>query len=95
MRLIMNTDDEGRCISDRVGRTKSPAIAVASAAHASAGSMPPVSPMTCDHNNVDAGYRLEHFSVSFHGARGVRLLSRNLVEHFCNAITRARNDAQL
>jgi hypothetical protein len=43
----MNTDEDGRCISDREGRTKSPAIAVASAAQASAGSMPPVSPMTC------------------------------------------------
>jgi hypothetical protein len=47
VRLIMKADEDGRCISDRDGRADSPAIAIASAAQASAGSMPPVSPMTC------------------------------------------------
>ena len=47
VRLIILADDDGRCISSRDGRADSPAMAIASAAQASAGSMPPVSPMTC------------------------------------------------
>ena len=47
MRLIMAADADGLIISERDIRANLPAIAVARAAHASAGVMPPVSPMTC------------------------------------------------
>ena len=43
----MAADADGRSSSARDTRANLPEIAVDSATHASAGSMPPVSPMTC------------------------------------------------